>query len=161
MYNLQAIISKGTNNALIQFERFGEIANNLSNIQDCMVSIATKPYFCVYWWHFSINTETTSSYVKPLYLNTYEPIDEFKGTILKDLALYGYTTYLHPHEILEEHERKYFNYLKLNNAELILTDFNSEIKLHIEEMFNNGVWLWNTNENFANFEVPNYPKLMD
>lgn len=110
---------------------------------------------------FSINTETTSSYVKPLYLNTYEPIDEFKGVILKDLALYGYTTYLHPHEILEEHERKYFNYLKLNNAELILTDFNTEIKLHIEEMFNNGVWLWNTNDRFGDFEVPNYPKLMD
>lgn len=32
MYNLQAIISKGTNNALIQFERFGQIANNLSNV---------------------------------------------------------------------------------------------------------------------------------
>lgn len=26
MYNLQAIISKGTNNALVQFERFGQIA---------------------------------------------------------------------------------------------------------------------------------------
>ncbi len=32
MYNLQAIISKGTNNALVQFERFGQIANNLSNV---------------------------------------------------------------------------------------------------------------------------------
>ena len=32
MYNLQGIISKGTNNALIQFERFGQIANNLSNV---------------------------------------------------------------------------------------------------------------------------------
>ncbi len=32
MYNLQAIISKGTNNALIQFERFGQIANNLANV---------------------------------------------------------------------------------------------------------------------------------
>ncbi len=32
MYNLQGIISKGTNNALIQFERLGEIANNLSNV---------------------------------------------------------------------------------------------------------------------------------
>lgn len=110
---------------------------------------------------FSSNTATTASYVKPLYLNTYEPIDEFRGTILKDLALYGYTTYLHPHDILSQHERKYFNYLKLNNAELILSDFNTEIKMHIEEMFNNGVWLWNTNENFGNFEVPNYPKLMD
>lgn len=32
MYNLQGIISKGTNNALVQFERFGEIANNLANM---------------------------------------------------------------------------------------------------------------------------------
>ena len=33
MYNLQGIISKGTNNALLQFERFGQIANNLANFQ--------------------------------------------------------------------------------------------------------------------------------
>jgi flagellar basal-body rod protein FlgG len=33
MYNLQGIISKGTNNALVQFERFGQIANNVSNFQ--------------------------------------------------------------------------------------------------------------------------------
>ena len=33
MYNLQGIISKGTNNALVQFDRFGQIANNLSNFQ--------------------------------------------------------------------------------------------------------------------------------
>lgn len=33
MYNLQGIISKGTNNALVQFEKFGQIANNLSNFQ--------------------------------------------------------------------------------------------------------------------------------
>ncbi len=31
MYNLKGIISKGTNNTLVQFERFGQIANNLSN----------------------------------------------------------------------------------------------------------------------------------
>ncbi len=33
MYNLQGIISKGTNNALLQFEKFGQIANNLANFQ--------------------------------------------------------------------------------------------------------------------------------
>lgn len=32
MYNFQAIISKGTNNSLVQFERFGTLAQNLSNI---------------------------------------------------------------------------------------------------------------------------------
>ena len=31
MYNLKGIISKGSNNALVQYERLGEIANNLSN----------------------------------------------------------------------------------------------------------------------------------
>jgi len=33
VYNLQAIMSKGINNSLVQFERFGQIANNLSNFQ--------------------------------------------------------------------------------------------------------------------------------
>lgn len=33
MYNLQGIISKGTNNALLQFDKFGQIANNLANFQ--------------------------------------------------------------------------------------------------------------------------------
>ena len=32
MYNFQGIISKGTNNALVQFERFGMIAQNLANV---------------------------------------------------------------------------------------------------------------------------------
>lgn len=32
MYNFQSIISKGTNNALVQFERFGMLAQNLSNV---------------------------------------------------------------------------------------------------------------------------------
>ncbi|MCM1338834.1 MAG: flagellar hook basal-body protein [Muribaculaceae bacterium] len=33
MYNLQGIMTKGINNALLQFERFGQIANNVSNFQ--------------------------------------------------------------------------------------------------------------------------------
>lgn len=32
MYNFQAIISKGTNNALVQWERFGTLAQNMSNV---------------------------------------------------------------------------------------------------------------------------------
>ena len=32
MYNFQSIISKGTNNVLVQFERFGMLAHNLSNV---------------------------------------------------------------------------------------------------------------------------------
>ena len=78
-----------------------------------------------------------------------------------DLALYGYNTFLHPHNVLEEHKRRYFNYIKTTNATINLGLYTKEIRLQIEEMFNNGVWLWNTYELFGNFEVPNYPILMD
>ena len=33
VYNLQAIMTKGINNSLVQFEKFGQIADNLSNFQ--------------------------------------------------------------------------------------------------------------------------------
>jgi len=33
MYNLQGIISKGVNNALLQYERFGQLADNVANFQ--------------------------------------------------------------------------------------------------------------------------------
>ena len=33
MYNLQGIMHAGINNSLVQFEKFGQIANNLSNFQ--------------------------------------------------------------------------------------------------------------------------------
>ena len=33
MYNLQGLMTQGINNALVQFEKFGQIANNLSHFQ--------------------------------------------------------------------------------------------------------------------------------
>lgn len=99
--------------------------------------------------------------VSPPVITVREPLPEIKNALLKDLALYGYNTYLHPHEIFGFHDRKYFNYIKLNNAEIVLSELNTEIKLSIEEMFNNGVWLWNTKDSFGNFEVPNYPKQVE
>lgn len=33
MYNLQGIMTQGINNSLVQFEKFGQIANNLANFQ--------------------------------------------------------------------------------------------------------------------------------
>ncbi len=33
VYNLQAIMTKGINNSLVQFEKFGQIADNLTNFQ--------------------------------------------------------------------------------------------------------------------------------
>lgn len=104
-------------------------------------------------------SNNTASYFSPTMILEYSPVD--RDRVLKDLALYGYNTYLHPHDILENHQRKYFNYIKLNNCELKSLGCSTEIRLQIEEMFNNGVWLWNSAEEFGNFEVPNYPLIME
>lgn len=106
-------------------------------------------------------SNSASDYVAPLCVCFAEPTDEEKDALRRDLALYGYNTYLHPHTILQSHKRDYFNYIKTNNAQLNITSFNTGIRLQIEEMFNNGVWLWNTATNFGNFEVPNYPIIME
>lgn len=102
-----------------------------------------------------------SNYLDVVRIVKREPYKDDKAALLKDLALYGYNTFLHPHVVLQDHARKYFNYIKTNNAQLNITSFNTEIRLQIEEMFNNGVWLWNTHTNFGNFEVPNYPIIME
>ena len=102
-----------------------------------------------------------SNYIDVVRIIKREPYKYDKAALLKDLALYGYNTFLHPHTVLEEHKRKYFNYIKCNNAKVLANNYNTEIRLQIEEMFNNGVWLWNTNNEFGNFEVPNYPIIMD
>lgn len=102
-----------------------------------------------------------SNYIDVVRIIKREPYKYDKAALLKDLALYGYNTFLHPHTVLEEHKRKYFNYIKCNNAKVLANNYNTEIRLQIEEMFNNGVWLWNTHNEFGNFEVPNYPIIMD
>lgn len=102
-----------------------------------------------------------SNYLDVVRIIKREPYKVDKASLLKDLALYGYNTFLHPHVVLEDHKRKYFNYIKCNNAKVLANNYNTEIRLQIEEMFNNGVWLWNTSDKFGEFEVPNYPIIMD
>lgn len=102
-----------------------------------------------------------SNYLDVVRIVKREPYKDDKASLLKDLALYGYNTFLHPHVVLEDHKRKYFNYIKCNNAKVLVNNYNTEIRLQIEEMFNNGVWLWNTSDKFGEFEVPNYPIIMD
>ena len=102
-----------------------------------------------------------SNYLDVVRIVKREPYKDDKASLLKDLSLYGYNTFLHPHVVLEDHKRKYFNYIKCNNAKVLVNNYNTEIRLQIEEMFNNGVWLWNTADEFGNFEVPNYPIIMD
>ena len=82
-------------------------------------------------------------------------------TILEHLARYGYYTDLHPNDILQKHKRKYFNYIKTVNCKILSTYYNESVRKQIEDMFNSGVWLWNTTDEFGNFEVPNYPLIME
>ena len=100
-------------------------------------------------------------YFTPNMIGVFSPIDTDRRVILKDLSLYGYNTYLHPHEVLIGHERKFFNYIKTNNANANIPTYPTDVRLAIEEMFNNGVWLWNDTDQFMNFEVPNYPIIME
>ena len=79
-----------------------------------------------------------------------------REVILKHLAMYGYNTFLEPHTILEEHKRKYFNYIQTVDCELTTPSLNEDIRNDIQAMFNKGVWLWQTYEQFGNFEVPNW-----
>lgn len=98
---------------------------------------------------------------KPLAVSYVKPTEAFMHTLRKDLALYGYNTYLHPHELFNEiHIRKYFNFIKTSGCVITKPILNTEIRRFIEEMFNNGVWLWNDYEEFGNYEVPNYQKII-
>lgn len=108
-----------------------------------------------------IINNSASNEISPLRVVKTEVYEDDKKTILKDLALYGYNTYLHPHEVLTAHERKYFNYIKTNNAVVNVSSYSEDIRLSLEEMFNNGVWLWNDHIAFMNYEVPNYPIIME
>lgn len=99
--------------------------------------------------------------VNEVKLRVVKPNEVSDIRIRKDLALYGYNTYLHPHEVLSGNERKYFNYIRTSNATILASCANDTVKNHIELMFNNGVWLWNTTEEIGNFEVPNYPLIME
>lgn len=104
----------------------------------------------------------SSDYISPLQLVSTKVFDSEMLKVRKDLALYGYNTYLHPHEVFEEkHLRKYFNYIKTVDCDVAIPLLNESVRKDIESMFNNGVWLWNTDEEFGNFEVPNYPLIME
>lgn len=132
---------------------FGAMMDNVSNINKKSKIFGENG--------LNINPSSLTTYINPLMFVTYTPIEDDDNRILADLALYGYTTYLHPHDILLNHKRKYFNYIKMNNTKVLSTLYTTEVRLQIEEMFNNGVWLWSDYAKFGNYKVPNYPILMD
>lgn len=105
-------------------------------------------------------TGSIGEFVSPLVLGITKPLDDEMRVIRKDLALYGYNTNLHPHQALNQ-PRRYFNYIKTTKCFVLDNSYNEEVRNDISNMFNGGVWLWNTSEEFGNFEVPNYPLSME
>lgn len=89
-------------------------------------------------------------------------------SIRENLAFYGYNTHLQPHEILKNHKRKYFNFIKTSSCNIIniknttnvtYRNYSAEVRNDIESMLNGGVWLFSfvSKEELFNLEVPNYP----
>lgn len=100
-------------------------------------------------------------------LESYTIPDGQKEVILDELSRYGYYTNLHPHDILTNHKRKYFNYIQTQNATLLYPQLNEEVRNDITNMFNNGVFLFSeysfttTIDKYFSLEVPNYCEIMD
>lgn len=64
-------------------------------------------------------------------------------TIKNRLMKYGYNTTADFQTVWKQ-KRKYYNYIKTFGCNVTFHKFCTEAKLQIEEMFNNGVWLWNS-----------------
>ena len=81
--------------------------------------------------------------------------------ILYRLATYGYNTTLEPWEVLTGHMRRYFNYIKTSSCTISNASIPLFIRKEIEQMFNEGVWLWNRGairgDLIGNFNTANYP----
>lgn len=91
---------------------------------------------------------------------TYYRYRDRNMSVRRDLYLYGYTTNLCIDDILENHKRKYFNYIKANDMGnvLCLESLPSYLIEDIRNMFINGVYLWNTfDTNIFSYKVVNYP----
>lgn len=82
-----------------------------------------------------------------------------------NLEFYGYNTHLQPYQILDNHKRVNYNFIKVSNT-VVLNDkisgksFNAEVQNSIASMFNNGVWLhsWRSYDDLFKLEVINYPQ---
>lgn len=109
-------------------------------------------------------TENLTSLAYPYFVCCKYSDDE----TLENLVFYGYNTHLQPYEILKNHKRKYFNFVKTSSCNIInikntangtYRNYSAEVRNDIESMFNGGVWLFNfvSEEDLFNLEVPNYP----
>lgn len=82
---------------------------------------------------------------EPLYVSN---INEIKEHLIR----YGYTTYLEPYDILTNHKRRYFNYIRCNTVRVTISQPQNVID-SIKEMLLNGVWLFSYVNNESIFKL--------
>lgn len=83
--------------------------------------------------------------IEPLYQSNIDEINEH-------LIRYGYTTYLEPYDILINHKRKYFNYIRCDTVRVTISQPQNVIN-SIKEMLLNGVWLFSYVDNDTIFKL--------
>lgn len=76
-----------------------------------------------------------------------------------NLALYGYNTHLQPYEILNNHKRRAFNFIKTRWCAIVPANggFNAEVEADICNMFNKGVFLFSKYDTSFKLETINIP----
>lgn len=82
---------------------------------------------------------------EPLYVSN---INEIKEHLIR----YGYITYLEPYDILTNHKRRYFNYIRCNTVRVTISQPQNVID-SIKEMLLNGVWLFSYVSNESIFKL--------
>lgn len=103
----------------------------------------------------------SGGFITPLTVKWKTPHAACLQSIRENMARFGYTTYLQPWELFSDdtHERRYFRYVGIDNCYISNTTlYNNEIRASIEQMFSDGVWLWNksaTDGSFGNLEIAN------
>lgn len=83
--------------------------------------------------------------IEPLYQSNIDEINEH-------LIRYGYATYLEPYDILINHKRKYFNYIRCDTVRVTISHPQNVIN-SIKEMLLNGVWLFSYVDNDTIFKL--------
>lgn len=95
---------------------------------------------------------------------TIEPLRQSNIDLIKEhLALYGYTTFLDIDDILLNHKRDVFNYVQAENVICDYPSLPQESRNDIENMFENGVFLFNYKASDTmdfNKKVVNMPQLV-
>lgn len=118
-----------------------------------MQEIADRQYNCGETDEYNSTGVFTAIYSKVENFMTRFTCDLQFDVIAPNLHRMGYNTFLQIDEIYNNHKRKYFNYFK--GANVSVSGMPQNWSEDIENMFNNGVTLWQSDvENYARLNYP-------